>query len=56
MNRILQNKKVNIKIYHLSKRDAYDRLNKVVSLTCCIELLKKDLLRGWVSYDVHQRN
>jgi len=56
VNRILQNKKVNIKVYHLSKRDAYDMLNKVVSLTYCIELLKKDLLRGWVSYDVHMRN
>jgi len=36
VNRILQNKKVNIKVYHLSKRDAYDMLNKVVSLTYCI--------------------
>jgi hypothetical protein len=56
VNRVLQNKRVNINIYHLSKREAYNRLNKVVNLSFCIELLKKDLLRGWVSYDAHQRN
>ena len=49
-------KKTNPKICYLSKREAYNRLNKVVSLPYCIELLKKDLLRGWVSYDAHKRN
>jgi hypothetical protein len=53
---ILKKKKINNRIYHLSRRDAYYRLNEVVSLAFCIELLKKDLLRGWVSYDVHKRN
>ncbi len=53
---MITKKKVNTNTYKLSKKDEYNRLKKVVSLSYCIELLKKDLLSGWVCYNSHQKS